>query len=249
MKKELIVHLHANFEQCMRTETDGGTEFWLARDLQELLGYVQWRDFEEVVEKAKTACTNAGYDASDHFANVSKMVDVGSIAQREIDDIMVSRYACYLIAQNGDPTKEPIAFAQTYFAVLTRKMEIIEQRLEEMERLSARKKLTKSAKQLSGIIFERLSESQSFTRIRSKGDQALFREMTMQDMKDRLSIPKSRPLADFLPVITISRKSRPCNCCRISVGNSSRPPRPSRFGPANWEVSCLKPSSSSNFTS
>ena len=129
MKKEMIVHLHARFEQCMRTETDGGTQFWLARELQTLLGYAQWRNFEQVILKAETACANSSYAVADHFADVSKMVDVGSGAQRGVDDVMLSRYACYLIAQNGDPNKEPIAFAQTYFAVQTRKLEVIEQRL------------------------------------------------------------------------------------------------------------------------
>jgi len=206
MKKDMIVQLHTSFEQCMQTETENGTTFWLARELQELLGYAHWRNFEPVVEKAKLACENSGFEVVDHFAHVRKMVELGSGAQREIDDVMLSRYACYLIAQNGDPTKEPIAFAQTYFAVQTRKMEVIEQRLEEMERLSARKKLTESEKQLSGIIFERLDDNQSFGRIRSKGDQALFGDLTTQEMKDRIGVPKARALADFLPVITIKAK-------------------------------------------
>ena len=206
MQKELIVQLHSSFEQCMQTETEGGTTFWLARDLQILLGYVQWRNFEPVIEKAKSACANSGCEVADHFSQARKMVDLGSGAQREIEDVMLSRYACYLIAQNGDPAKDPVAFAQTYFAVQTRKMEVIEQRLEEVERLNARQKLTKSEKQLSGIIFERLEDNQSFARIRSKGDQALFGGMTTQDMKDRICVPKSRPLADFLPVITIKAK-------------------------------------------
>jgi DNA-damage-inducible protein D len=206
LKKELIVRLHSSFEQCMQTETEGGTTFWLARDLQPLLGYERWENFAKVVEKARTACMSSGSDVADHFLDTTKMVDVGSGARREIDDVMLSRYACYLIAQNGDPNKEPVAFAQTYFAVQTRKMEVIEQRLEEMERLDARKKLTESERHLSGIVFERLRENQSFARIRSKGDQALFGGMTTQDMKDRLGVPKSRPLADFLPVITIKAK-------------------------------------------
>ncbi len=206
MKKEVIVQLHASFEQCMKREEENGTEFWLARDLQNLLGYSQWRNFETVITKAKTSCTAAGYDELDHFADISKMVPLGSGAQREIEDVILSRYACYLIAQNGDPTKEPIAFAQTYFALQTRRMEVIEQRLDELDRLSARKKLTQSEKQLSGIIFERLGENHSFARIRSKGDQALFGGKTTQEMKERLDVPKNRALADFLPTITIKAK-------------------------------------------
>ncbi len=206
MKKEIIVRLHAEFEQIAQTFPDTGTEFWLARDLQEVLGYAQWRNFAAVIERAITSCETAGYDPADHFANVSKKVELGSGAVREIDDIALTRYACYLIAQNADPSKDPIAFAQTYFAVQTRKQEIIEQRLSEVERLDARKKLTTSEKQLSGVIFERLGEGQSFARIRSKGDQALFGGRTTGDMKRKFGVPQGRPLADFLPTITIKAK-------------------------------------------
>lgn len=206
MKKEIIVKLHSNFEEMLHTESETGTEFWLARDLQNLLGYSQWRNFVPVIEKGKKSCKNAGFDPSDHFAHVRKMVDLGSKAQREIDDIALTRYACYLIAQNGDPSKDAIAFAQTYFAVQTRKQEIIERRLAEIERLSARKKLILSEKELSGIIFERLGNGQGFARIRSKGDQALFGGKTTRDMKNKLGVPKNGPLADFLPTITIKAK-------------------------------------------
>lgn len=164
--------MHGAFEAFVQTEEDTGIDFWLARDLQPMLGYAQWKNFVKVIKKAKIACMTSGYDTNDHFAHVGKLVSVGSGAQHEIDDVMLTRYACYLIAQNGDPSKDAIAFAQTYFAVQTRKQEIIEQRLVEVERLQARKKLTVSEKQLSGVIFERLHDNQSFGRIRSKGDMA-----------------------------------------------------------------------------
>lgn len=206
MKHELVSELHNQFEKLVHTDIDSGVEFWFARDLQIVLGYSRWENFANVIEKAITSCLTAGYDAVDHFLEVTKMVTLGSGAEREIEDYALSRYACYLIAQNGDPSKDPIAFAQTYFAVQTRKQEIIEQRLEDQERLAARKKLTTSEKLLSGVIFERLGDNQSFARIRSQGDTALFGGKTTQDMKDRLKVPKNRPLADYLPTITIKAK-------------------------------------------
>lgn len=187
-------------------DPETGTEFWYARDLQMLLGYSQWRSFASVIEKAITACANSGYDPGDHFARVRKMAPIGSGAQRPTDDIALNRYACYLVAQNGDPSKEQIAFAQTYFAVQTRKQEVIMQRLAEAERVSARRKLTRSQKELSGIIFERLHDEKSFGRIVSKGDNALFGGQSTQQMKDKLRVPARRPLADFLPTITIKAK-------------------------------------------
>lgn len=206
MKQNLIIKLHNDFEAICHQDEEIGTEFWLARELQPLLGYSQYRNFEPVIEKAMIACENSGQVVEDHFANVRKMVDIGSGAQREIEDIALSRYACYLVAQNGDTAKEPISFAQTYFAVQTRKMEIIEQRLLDVERLNARKKLTESERVLSGIIFERLADNQSFARIRSKGDTALFGGKTTQQMKYHMGVAKARPLADFLPTITIKAK-------------------------------------------
>jgi DNA-damage-inducible protein D len=206
MDTEIVAKLHASFEAMVQSLPREEAEFWCARDLQVLLGYAKWENFAKVVDKAITACEKSGYDPKDHFLGIRKMVDLGSGAKREIEDIALTRYACYLIAQNGDPAKEQIAFAQTYFAVQTRKQEIIERRLAEAERVSARKRLSRSEKELSGVIFERLGDGESFARIRSKGDTALFGGLTTQDMKHRLGTPAARPLADFLPTITIKAK-------------------------------------------
>lgn len=204
MKQEIIVRLHKSFEEAAH-EKDG-VEFWFARDLQDLLGYTQWRNFLEVIDKAKTASANAKQNMDDHFADVSKMVDIGSGAERSIEDIILTRYACYLIAQNGDPRKDEIAFAMNYFAVQTRKQELLEQRLKEWERLQAREKLSLSEKELSGLIFQKGIDESGFARIRSKGDHALFGGKTTKDMKVKLGVPGSRALADFLPTITIKAK-------------------------------------------
>ena len=204
MKKELITRLHKSFEDAVHHR--GRVEYWLARELQQLLGYTQWRNFERVIEEAKAACEKAGGRVKDHFADVSKMVDIGSGSARQIDDVALTRYACYLIAQNGDPRKAEIAFAMTYFAVQTRKQELIEQRIAELERLQAREKLSLSQKALSGVLYERGIDSQGFARILSKGDEALFGGLSTQDMKKKLAVPGNRPLADFLPTITIKAK-------------------------------------------
>jgi DNA-damage-inducible protein D len=204
MKRELIDRLHRSFEDCAHQRE--GVEFWLARELQVLLGYNHWRNFEQVIDRAKDACRNVGQLVSDHFADVSKMVDIGSGTRRDVGDLALTRYACYLIAQNGDPRKDAIAFAMTYFAVQTRKQELIEARLAEWERLQAREKLSLSQKELSAVLYERGVDSQGFGRILSKGDAALFGGLTTQNMKDRLAVPDARPLADFLPTITIKAK-------------------------------------------
>nr|MBK9653338.1 DNA damage-inducible protein D [Bacteroidota bacterium] len=204
MKKEIISKLHNNFESAVNQKD--GLEFWFARDLQILLGYNEWRNFLKVIDKAKTAAINAKQKAVDHFVDINKMVTLGSSAKREIDDIILTRYACYLIAQNGDPKKDEIAFAMNYFAVQTRKQELLEKRLQEWERLQAREKLTISEKELSGLIFQKGIDNAGFGRIRSKGDQALFGGKTTLDMKAKLGVPNSRPLADFLPTITIKAK-------------------------------------------
>lgn len=205
MKKEFITELFKKFEDaCYDFE---GVECWSARDLQKILGYSQWRNFKNVIDKSEKSCEQAGEEAKNHFAEFSKMVEIGSSAQKPIEDIALTRYACYLIAQNGDATtKSEIAFAQTYFAVQTRKQEIIEKRLLDIARVTAREKLSQSEKKLSGIIFERGVDNKSFAVIRSKGDQALFGGKTTNDMKQILKVPASRPLADFLPTLTIKAK-------------------------------------------
>lgn len=205
MKTELVHSLTSNFEACAQ-RSEIGVEFWLARDIQHLLGYSEWRNFVTVINKGKTACEVSGHTVADHFVDVNKMVDLGSGSQRDIDDLMLTRYACYLIAQNGDSRKQEIAFAQTYFAVQTRKAELIEQRLLDAERVSARKKLSATEHELSEVIFEQVGGSnQDFAVIRSKGDHALFGKST-QAMKSQWKVPDGRPLADFAPTIILKAK-------------------------------------------
>lgn len=205
MEKELIKSLTENFESFAH-KSQQGVEFWFARDLQHLLGYSEWRNFLETIEKAKTSCEKSAHKISDHFVDANKTIKMPKGAEKEVFDIMLTRYACYLIAQNGDPRKEQIAFAQNYFAVQTRKLEIIEQRIKDWERLSARQKLTMSEKELSELIFERTGDEKNFAIIRSKGDAALFGGQNTNSMKKKLGIPEHRPLADFLPTITIKAK-------------------------------------------
>lgn len=204
MKKELINELFQKFQDaCYLYE---GVECWSARELQEILGYSKWENFSKVIDKAKTACEASGVEVKYHFPDVGKMINLAKGAQRKIEDTALTRYACYLVAQNGDPSKSEIAFAQTYFAVQTRKQEVIEQRMLDLARVSAREKLSKSEKKLSGVIYERGVDDKGFAIIRSKGDTALFGGFSTQDMKRKLKVPQGKPLADFLPTLTIKAK-------------------------------------------
>ncbi len=204
MKKELIEQLFTSFEDIKQEQAN--VEYWSARQLQSLLGYSKWENFEKVILRAQEATKNSGNDINDHFLEVRKMIETGKGAQREVIDYNLTRYACFLIAQNGNSSKSQIAFAQTYFAVQTRKQEIIEQRLLDIERVEAREKLTHTEKKLSGVLYERGVDSQGFAIIRAQGDQALFGGNTTADMKQRLKVPAKRPLADFLPTLTIKAK-------------------------------------------
>ena len=204
MEKATIIKLNKSFEESAYEQD--GVEYWLARELQELLGYSDWRNFLNAVDKAKESCKTTGEDILDHFVDVTKMVKIGSGAERKQDDIMLTRYACYLIAQNGDPKKEQIAFAQSYFAIQTRKQELLEERIHLNERLQAREKLAATETELSKNIYERGVDNKGFANIRSKGDWALFGGLTTSTMKKKLGIPENRPLADFLPTITITAK-------------------------------------------
>ena len=204
MKKELIVKLRKTFEEAAFDYQ--GIECWSARELQILLNYTEWRNFENVINKAKDSCKTAKQDINNHFVEVNKMVQIGSGAEKSITDILLTRYACYLIAQNGDPKKEEIAFAQSYFAIQTRKQEILEERILLAERLEAREKLTDTETELSQLIYEKGVDNKGFAKIRSKGDCALFGGHNTAEMKRKLGIPDNRPLADFLPTITIKAK-------------------------------------------
>jgi DNA-damage-inducible protein D len=214
MKTEEIKHLFTQFEAAATIAQ--GVECWSARELQNLLGYNKWENFEKVIQKAKDACGNAGELAENHFPDVRKMVEIGSDTERPINDISLTRYACYLVAQNGDSRKEEIAFAQNYFAVRTRRAELIEQRLLEYERVRAREKLSITEKQLSGILYERGVDGQGFANIRSKGDQALFK-LSTQMLKKKMGVPDSRPVADFLPTISIKAKDLAAEMTGLNV--------------------------------
>ncbi len=204
MTASTIQTLTSDFESFVN-ETDENIEFWLARDLQHLLGYSKWDNFKNVLFKAKTACEVSGHGIDNHFAEVGKTIELPKGAIREVDDLILTRFACYLIAQNGDSKKEQIAFAQTYFAIQTRKAELIEQRMLESERVQARQKLGQTEKELSEVIYEQTGGNENFGIIRSKGDKALFNHTTAQ-MKVKYKIKDTKPLADFMPTILLKAK-------------------------------------------
>jgi DNA-damage-inducible protein D len=216
MKSQEIRNLFIEFEKAAFEVK--GIECWSARELQDLLGYTKWENFSKVIDKAKDSCKAAGQQIADHFPDLRKVIEAGKGAQHEIEEILLTRYACYLIAQNGDSKKEQIAFAQNYFAIQTRRAEVIEERILEFERIAARAKLAQTEKILSGVLYERGVNDQDFAIIRSKGDQALFHLSTLL-LKRRLSMPENRPLADFMPTINIKAKDLAAEMTSVNVQN------------------------------
>jgi hypothetical protein len=225
MDKQSIIQYKSSFDSIATyIESDNGkeqVEIWFARDLQTILGYARWENFQTAIGRAVESCKTQGINVDDHFREVTKMVTLGSGATREVQDYMLTRFACYLIAQNGDPRKEQIAFAQSYFAVQTRKAELIEERINHISRLETRDKLRAAEKQLSQNIYERGVDDKGFGRIRSKGDTALFGGHTTEDMKRRLGVKDNRPLADFLPTLTIAAKNLATEMTNYNVENKN----------------------------
>ena len=214
MKANEIQDLFNSFESIAIEYDD--VECWSARELYPLLGYAKWDRFKEVLIRAKESCENAGEKISDHFADAGKMINLAKGAKRQVDDVMLTRYACYLVAQNGDPRKPEIAFAQNYFAVQTRRAELVQQRLLDYERVHARAKLAETEHTLSGVLYERGVDSKGFAIIRTKGDRALF-GLDTATMKRRVGAPEKRPLADFLSTVAIKAKDLAAEMTSVNV--------------------------------
>lgn len=222
MDRNSIIEYKSSFDSIatfIEGENKEQVEIWFARDLQTVLGYTRWENFQTAIKRAVESCHSQGINIDDHFREVTKTITLGNGGVREVQDYMLTRYACYLIAQNGDPRKEQIAFAQSYFAVQTRKAELIEERLKHLSRLETRDKLRASEKQLSQNIYERGVDDKGFGRIRSKGDAVLFGGHTTEDMKKRLGVKDNRPLADFLPTLTIAAKNLATEMTNYNVEN------------------------------
>lgn len=222
MDRNSIIEYKSSFDSIatfIEGENKEQVEIWFARDLQTVLGYTRWENFQTAIKRAVESCISQGISIDDHFREITKTITLGNGGIREVQDYMLTRYACYLIAQNGDPRKEQIAFAQSYFAVQTRKAELIEERLKHLSRLETRDKLRTSEKQLSQNIYERGVDDKGFGRIRSKGDTTLFGGHTTEDMKKRLGIKDNRPLADFLPTLTIAAKNLATEMTNYNVEN------------------------------
>lgn len=217
MERKQIENIKAEFDKSIQVYENSEIEYWYARDLMRLLGYERWENFDKTIERARTSCKTSGMNDLDHFREITKMINLAKNAKREVKDFMLTRYACYLIAMNGDPTKEEIAFAQGYFAVQTRKQELIEERIDYIERTLVRNRLKESEKRLSQNIYERGVDDQGFARIRSKGDQALFGGNTTKAMKTKYGVSENRPLADFLPTLTVAAKNLATEMTNVNV--------------------------------
>ena len=219
MDKKRIGQIKLQFDNAIQTTENEQIEYWYARDLMKLLGYSRWENFENAIRRAIESCETAQIEVSDHFREITKLITAGKGAKRPVSDYMLTRYACYLIAMNGDTTKDEIAFAQSYFAVQTRKQELIEERIAYIERTQARSRLKESEKRLSQNIYERGVDDDGFARIKSRGDQALFGGYTTKEMKEKLGVKDNRPLADFLPTLTIAAKNLATEMTNYNVEN------------------------------